>query len=329
MTEKEWMNEGLDLKLLLLLYRKKIWISVVCALAGACFAGGLYFLMHVVYAPAREYEAVSKLYLTFAKDDDGDAYQYYNGYTWNDLMKTEPILDKIMEELFDSTLSREEVKIKITADILSDIRLLTVTVRSNLKEEAEVLIRACEEALVRFGAEQPEFDCIEVIEHGQPDLEAAADETLRAVLAGFVIGFLLSLLGLAFACVLDDSIYVPSDLEKRYDVPVLGVRFAGNETLGKEELLANLAFIKEKKGSVQTVCASSFQTSFAELHFIKEKETSVILEVPYGCGNGKLIGRCMAEAQLLGIGIAGAVITEADERLYRIYFASFHRKKKK
>ena len=124
------MREGIDLKLMALLYRKKIWISLVGMLVGAVFAGGLYFLMHVLYAPAREYEAVSKLYLTFAKDDDGDAYQYYNGYTWNDLMKTEPIMDKIMDTLLketdyagDKETLRRDVEAAVSADILSDIQI--------------------------------------------------------------------------------------------------------------------------------------------------------------------------------------------------------------
>lgn len=66
---------------------EKMWISIICALAGALLGGGLYLIVHVAFAPARVYEGVSKVYLTFAADDDGDAYQYYNGYTWNDLMK--------------------------------------------------------------------------------------------------------------------------------------------------------------------------------------------------------------------------------------------------
>ena len=138
MTDREWMKEGIDVKLILLLYRKKVWISLLWALAGGLLAGGLYFIVHVLYAPAREYEAVSKLYLTFAADDDGDAYQYYNGYTWNDLMKTEPILDKVMEGLPEGT-DREWVKDTIAADILSDIRLLTITVRTHDGQKPGVL----------------------------------------------------------------------------------------------------------------------------------------------------------------------------------------------
>lgn len=329
MTEKEWMNEGIDLKLMMLLYRKKIWISVVCALAGAVFAGGLYFLVHVVYAPAREYEAVSKLYLTFAQDDDGDAYQYYNGYTWNDLVKTEPILDKIIEELGDAALPREKVKEKIAADILSDIRLLTITVRTNSNDETEKLIRAFEKALVRFGEEKIEFDKIEVIEHGHSGLVTVENEMLRAVIAGLVIGFLLSLIGLAFACIIDDSVYVPSDFEKRYKLPVLGVKFAQKEALAKEELLENLRLLEEQKGEIQTIAIASVKEVFAQLGEMKKKKACVIFEVPYGKGNGKILERCMAEAAFLEVEVAGAVITQADELLYRLYFAAFDRKKRK
>lgn len=331
MTKQEWMNEGIDLKLTMLLYRKKIWISIVGALAGAVFAGGLYFLLHVVYAPAREYEAVSELYLTFAKDDDGDAYQYYNGYTWNDLMGTEPILDRIMEELSDTALSREQVRAAVSADILSDIRLLTVTVATNQLDESEKIIRAAEKALIGFGEEMIEFDRIEVIGHGQAQLVVVEDETVRAVVAGAVIGFLLSLIGLAFAYVVDDSIYVPSDFEKRYGYPVLGVRFAGNEALGQKELWEHIQLVKEKKKEVQIICLTSLPEALDALKQEEYKKTGAIFEIPYGRGNGKLIECCMAEAAFLEREIVGAVIMDAEERLYRQYFATFAcgRKQKK
>lgn len=329
MTEKEWMKEGIDLKLTVLLYRKKLWISIVCALAGAVAAVGLYFLVHVVYAPAREYEAVSKLYLTFAPEDDGDAHQYYNGYTWNDLMGTEPILDKIMEELGEAYPSRDEVRAKIGADILSDIRLLTITVTTNDPAQTEAIIRATENALIRFGEEMVEFDKIEVIEHGQAALVVVENETVRAVVAGLVIGFLLSLLGLAFVCIIDDSIYVPSDFEKRYGYPVLGVSFAGNEALGKAELEEHIRITKEKKEEIRMVNTAALAEAFSEIGSNVRKDAGIILEIPYGKGNGKIIERCIAEAAFLGIEIMGAVITEADEGLYRLYFATFDRKKRK
>ncbi len=319
MTEREWMREGADIRLLLLLYRKKIWISIICALAGALLGGGLYLIVHVAFAPARAYEGVSKLYLTFAADDDGDAYQYYNGYTWNDLIKTEPILDKIMEQLADMD-DRQQVKESITADILSDIRLLTVTVRTQEAAQTERILRAAEAALIRFGEEMAEFDHIEVIDHGQAALVVVEDETVRAVAAGGVIGFLLSLLGLAFACVFDDSIYVPSDLEKRYACPVLGVTFAGDTETGRQMLEEHIAYVSRGKEAVVYVDTSQDVITIPEDG--RKDNAGLILQVPYGRSGGKLLERWVREAAFLKCEVLGIVIIGADKGLYRLYFGS-------
>lgn len=328
------MREGVDLKLIALLYRKKIWISLAGALAGAVFAGGLYFVLHVLYAPAKEYEAVSKLYLTFAKDDDGDAYQYYNGYTWNDLMKTDPIMGKITDTLLkegdytgEEEALRREVEAAVTADILSDIRLLTVTVRTESPEMTNAVMRAAEDALIRFGEEMIEFEKIELLGHWRASLVIVEDETVRACVAGAVIGLLASLIGLAFARVLDDSVYVPSDFEKRYDYPILGVTFVGQEEAGKEFLDAHVDIVKKEREKIVYV-----DTSSSEIRIPKEaleENAGIILQIPYGRGNGKLLERWIREAEFLKAAVAGAVITDADLGLYRLYYAGFGRKKKR
>lgn len=320
MTEKEWMKEGLDFKLTAILFLKKIWLVLLCAFAGAAFAGGLYFLLHVVYAPAREYEAVSKLYLEFATDDDGDAYQYYNGYTWNDLMGTEPIRNKIMEQL--PGMEQNEVREAVAADILSDIRLLTVTVTTHDAEKTQALIRAAEDALVRFGNEMAEFEEIRVIEHGQAGLVALEDETVRAVLLGAAAGVLFCLLGLWFVCVLDDSIYVPSQFEKRYGYPVFGVRFAGKEESALEELelQTNLAYLTAGRENEVRMSVEKCREELPDYEALR-KSGGVILEIPYGRGNGKWIEKQISQLRKQDCEILGAVLTDVDQRVYRMYMA--------
>ena len=66
---------------------------------------------------------------------------------------------------------------------------------------------------------------------------------MRAAAAGVAIGFILSLLGLAYARILDDSVYVPSDFEKRYPYPVLGVTFAGEEESGDKLLQEHVELV--------------------------------------------------------------------------------------
>ncbi len=323
MTEREWMKEGLDLKLLVLLYRRKIWISLAGALAGGLLAGGVYMILHVLYAPAREYEAESKVHLTFAADDNGDAYQYYNGYTWNDLMKTDPIMDKIMEELPPET-DREMVEDSITADILSDIRLLTVTVRTPDPEETNRILKASEKALARFGEEQVEFEKIELWGRWKAALVVVEDETMRAVAAGMVIGFILSLLGLAYARILDDSVYVPSDFEKRYPYPVLGVTFAGEEESGDALLQEHVELVS--RGMEHVWYADTGEREVRIPKEARENGWGIILRIPCGSGNGRLLERWVREAGLTGCPILGAVITGADKSLYRLYFTGKKRK---
>ncbi len=71
---------------------------------------------------------------------------YYNAFTWNDVMGTDLIMDTMLEVLGD-TYSRESVKEMITADILSDVRYLTITVQGEDEKKVEAVSSAVQEAL--------------------------------------------------------------------------------------------------------------------------------------------------------------------------------------
>ncbi len=125
MMSEEYLNRGMDLKRLLLYFQRKIWIIIMLIILGATFGGVTYQIIRGMKMPV-EYMTVSKLYISFGVDESGEVYQHYNGYTWNDLMDCDPILDLIMEEL--PGYEKEEVREATSAEILSDIRLLTVKV---------------------------------------------------------------------------------------------------------------------------------------------------------------------------------------------------------
>ena len=97
----EWMQEGIDGKLLFLLFIRKLWIVLLSVAVGTIITTAIYMLTHVVYAPARDYRAQYKYYLEFNVDENGDVYQHYNDYTWNSLMKTDEIQGYSVELLGD------------------------------------------------------------------------------------------------------------------------------------------------------------------------------------------------------------------------------------
>ena len=132
-------NEGMDCKKFLLLFLGKIRVVILAAIIGALLGGGIYFFLHVVINNNREYQAESKLQLNFAYDESGAVYQAYNGYTWNDLMSTDLIINATLSYLPDD-YTKEEVIAATSAQILSDIRWLTITITTSSAERtAEIL----------------------------------------------------------------------------------------------------------------------------------------------------------------------------------------------
>ena len=160
-------NEGMDLKKLCILLFHKFWIVVLAAVIGAGLGAGVYLLHHVALNNNREYQAQSKVYLDFAPDETGEVYQHYNGYTWNDLMSTNLIIDTTMSYLPED-YTAEEVSEATLAEILSDVRLLTITITTSNAERTAKILEATDRALVEMGQREQEFIDIEVIKETEP-----------------------------------------------------------------------------------------------------------------------------------------------------------------
>ena len=236
MWESKYANAGMDMKKLLLCFIGKIWIVLLAVLLGAVLGGGAYAVSRVVPESKREYQAMSKIYLDFAADETGEVYQAYNGYTWNDLMATDPILDVTMKYL-PETYSREDVMGATKAEILSDLRLLTITVTTHDADSCNAILQATGQSLTDRGREAKEFRRIEVIRTTEAALVVADSRLVQAVLIGLVLGAAAALLGMLLYYVLDDRIMVAADLRQVTDVPFVGYGGAGGQLQEEYDVL--------------------------------------------------------------------------------------------
>ncbi len=242
-----YADAGMDIKKLVLCFAKRIWLAAAAGAAGAVIGGLVYLMVSVVPEAEREYQAISKVYLDFAPDETGEIYQAYNGYTWNDLMATDPILDVTMKYL-PETYSREDVMGATKAEILSDLRLLTITVTTHDADSCNAILQATGQSLTDRGREAKEFRRIEVIRTTEAALVVADSRLVQAVLIGLVLGAAAALLGMLLYYVLDDRIMVAADLRQVTDVPFVGYGGAGGQL--QEEYEAGLAYLREKKGKI-------------------------------------------------------------------------------
>ena len=245
---EEYLNRGMDLKRLALYLQKKIWLVVMLAILGATCGGIIYQVVRSMKMPV-EYASVSKLYISFGNDENGDVYQYYNGYTWNDLIDTDPILDIVMSSL--PGYDRDQVREATTAEILSDIRLLTITVRGDNEKFVREIRNAMDSGLREYARDAEELNQIAVIRSGAPERVYWDERTTEACVTGAVILGILAMLIIGFSYVLDESVYVQEDLEKKYACRALGILTRNQKGLQPyaRELKASLRYLMADKRS--------------------------------------------------------------------------------
>lgn len=325
MQEIRYADAGMDLKKLGLCFIRKIWLVFLAAIVGAALGGIIYTVSHIVPESEREYRAVSKIYLDFAADETGEVYQAYNGYTWNDLMATDPILNVTMLYLPDD-YTRDEVVAAVKAEILSDIRLLTVTVTTNDPDRCSAIIHAVGQSLTELGDTAKEFRQIDVIQTTDTELVAADSRTVQAVLVGLVAAVILMLLGMMFYYVLDDRILVASDLKQVTDVPFVGYAKAGDRLNGDYE--SNLAYLREQTGTVDVLDVTQNGVITQDRWQKLCAADGVVAAVDYGKVHAAFFSYILEQLKFRECRIVGVAIEGADEKfLHRYYGHAIGRRK--
>lgn len=363
--EKEILaEEGLDLRFFLLRLFNSIWIVFVAALAGAAICAGGYMLLKCINPAMKEYSRETKYYIDFAEDSTGVGYGYYNDYTWNDWMKSDAIMNYTLS-LLPENISKEAVENAVTADIISDVRLLTITVRTSDAAVTESIADATAEALIHFPEDIKEIDAIRVIRDEPVKEIVAGDLTKRLAVFGLVCGAVISLFWLCLVYCADTSVYLPKDIEKRFQLPVLGVLYKKqnrkeDEEDNREELLVNAQYLLSGKKRITLLWFGApekeIQRELCEVlkKAVQPGEASVGAEEPeiaetffkegkmpdyamlrradaiaavfyYGGADGKQAERYLSDLKKQNCEVTTAILCSADKKLYRRYY--FGRKK--
>jgi capsular polysaccharide biosynthesis protein len=337
MNKQNFLNESMDYKKMFLCLLKKTPWLLAATIAGAILCGALYLAVRTVSTPTR-YSAESKFLLTFVDGPAGVSIHYYNGYTWNDILHSDVVLDQVIavlegmndnKNLADKDVLRDDL---FEGRILSDPRLLTISCQTDDREKTAILQQALESGLFAFIEELPAITAIELYTSTQPALVVWDNYLSRAIIGGAVLFLLVSLFVWWFSFILDDSLYTVADAEKRYPFTVLGILLKG-ETLKTAnpyfaEVKENLSYVLNRRGGCphppnydDIVFLSIEAAPYPDPATLREA-AGVVLEVPYGQRNGKKIDRCVSFLQTQDVEILGLLITEADQRVLNPYYGN-------
>lgn len=214
-------EEQVNRRSLWLRLRRELWIVPAAAVMGALLAAAVYMGIWIGATGQRQYRQTSKFYLTFGNDAAGNPQDYYNDYTWNDLLFSVPAIYQVMESELPDGVTLETAKEDVEAQILSDVRLLTIQVTDADAETVQAVTNAVEDALVRYGSNAEEFQKIEFLSSDEVQQVVVTDRTQSAVVLGTVLGFLFGTAFLWIHELLNDGIYTPEEASKRYRLPVV------------------------------------------------------------------------------------------------------------
>ncbi len=310
----EYANEGMDIKKYMLCLLGKLPLILGAMVGGAVLGVLVYLVVRTVPESEREYSAYAKVYLDFAADETGEVYQAYNGYTWNDLMAADPIMELTLANL-SADYTRAEAEAAIKAEILSDIRLLTITVTTHRSERTDAILGAAVQALETYGGQAKEFIEIHGIQKTDAKLVVADRRTAQAAFLGAFLGLLISLLGFSLYYVMDDRVFVAGDVRKMTDMSFVGYA-SGVEAL-KQDYEKNLAYLREK---IQ-ICELDGDAFFSEEELRDmRKVAGVVLSLPFGKVHGAFASYVMEQLKVQDCALCGVAVRDADERFLRRYY---------
>lgn len=358
-TDKALMGEEVNWKKLLLFFFQKSWIIIIAGVAGAVIGSSLYLLITAVFSGPVQYTVDGGFYIKFA-DGMLEAHDYYNAYTWNSVIHQDQIMDATMAALAQASVTeidREYVSESMTADILSDVRYLTLKVTCDRPDYATQIFDACEYALEQFGQNMEEFEAIYVTHQPQPEEVVLPDLSWRAIVIGATIGLILAIFIFILGYIMDDSIYLQEELQNRYHLFVFGSlpkQTKNKKTVDMKweayclrEFESNLVYkltkgdavafipVKDMISNQKRAYGLSLWSHLEEITienlempqnssaFEKARTyKGIILGVPYGSRNGKLLQKYIMDLQKQDCNILGAVLVEADGNFQRKYYQS-------
>lgn len=340
----EYMQGHMNWKKISLLYRRKIWLVVVIMAVAAAIAAGLYRLEETLTDEGQFYRVSSDYYITFNFDEYEASVDYYNAYTWDSILRDDPIVDEALK-LLPGDYTKEEVKASITGEMLGDYRILTVHATHEDPVRAEEIAYAYTQSLAIFADKIEMLDEIEIWSREECLPVEEADLTVNAAILGGIIGLVLALILWTIHHVLDDSVYVESDFTERFTVPFLGMITKNGSELCKQELQDNLSYLlKEESGyylvNVNAKKAGAKEIKEDVLQHMKElhsgmkeelslqgedlntlrKSSGAVIMIPWGNKNGRLIEKTISFLQKQDCTIAGAVIYGADDKFLKRYY---------
>lgn len=334
------IRQGVDSKALLVTFIRELPQLLILAALGASLGSALCLILALCESKNAPFAAVTKYYIDFA-DGRLEAKDYYNDFTWNDVIGTDLILGRMMDELGEG-YDRDKVKSMINADILSDVRYLTITVTGQDEREVNEISQTFCNVIGEFGKTKDEFDDIYKIQDNGIEKKQPKYFAWRAAFLGMIIFLGCGVFLVALGFIVGDRFYTKMDIIKFLETNPLGIIFKSASKSGgiyTERLIENLKELLRENEKIYLIDAADGADARILLENLKSldadidlgafciyerrgagDEAAIVAVVPFGKAYRAKITDEINDALMHGGKMIGAILAECDRKWFEMYY---------
>lgn len=299
MSTRDFDTRPLDLKRFWRQFVKRIWIVVAVTLLGAVVG----FVAYVIYSNIKSGNTVYRIrndyYITFNHEEFPNGVDYYNAYTWDGILRDDPIVNRALE--VESGVTKQQILESVTGEILGDYRILTVVVTGTDKEMVQKISDAYKDALPHFAEIIDMIKSIDIWTDAEIEVYDEYTREPNAALLGGLIGLFVSLFAVVLYGIFDDGIYSERDWVINYpDIPYLGKR-------DTDEYNANRSHLLEYDGNYIELAADEFRYDLNEFERMR-KADGVILKLKPGKDKAQFMDKVVYTLKKQDVKVVGVMV---------------------
>lgn len=211
----------IDLVELIGVLMSRLWMII---LFGA-LAGVMTFLL-CVYVITPKYESTTKMYIINRQSNETLTYSDLQTGTqltkdYQELVTSRPVLDEVRDEL-SLDIDNKELKKKISVDVPTDTRIVTITVEDSSPEMARAIADAIRNSASEHISAVMNTEAVNVVEEADLPEEPSSPKVFKNTAIGGALGAFFAIVIIILVYIMDDTIKNPDDIEHYLKVSVLG-----------------------------------------------------------------------------------------------------------
>lgn len=272
MSKVDFYTRAIDLKRIWRQFIKRFWIIILATVLGALLG----FVTYKVYSNVKSGNTVYRIrndyYITFNHKDFPNGVDYYNAYTWDGILRDDPIVNEAMKTA--PSITKQQILDSVTGEILGDYRILTVVVTGTDQELVQTISDSYKTALPHFADIIDMISSIDLWTDADIEVYDAYTREPNAAFLGGFIALLISLFAVIMYGIFDDAIYTERDWHLRYpSITYLGKRNTDEYKVNRSHLLSD-------NGNYIELSTDEFCFNQAEFEKMRQADGVLLILVP-------------------------------------------------